>query len=114
MDYDAVLLVSFGGPQRTEAVLPFLKNRLRGRYVPANAERVGGAHARIPGALRDAAALVFTAHSIPLAMAAACAYEEQLVETARGVAHLAAHEEGDLVWQSRSGSPTQPWLEPDI
>ncbi len=62
----------------------------------------------------SAARLVFTAHSIPLAMAATCRYEEQLVETARAVSARAGHEEWDLVWQSRSGPPTQPWLEPDI
>ena len=36
------------------------------------------------------------------------------METARRVSARVAHEEWDLVWQSRSGPPTQPWLEPDI
>lgn len=228
MNYDALLLVSFGGPERTEDVIPFLENTLRGRNVPrermlevaehyyhaggrspindqcreliaalqpqvtlpiywgnrnwhpmltdtvrrmaadgirralaiatsayssysacrqyienidaaraaagagapvidklppfgahpgfvrANADRVRDALALIPEDRRAAARLVFTAHSIPLGMATACDYEGQLVDAARGVAHLAAHEEWDLVWQSRSGPPTQPWLEPDI
>ena len=83
-------------------------------FVEANAARVSDALARIPEDRRDAARLVFTAHSIPLAMATTCRYEEQLVETARAVSARAAHDEWDLVWQSRSGPPTQPWLEPDI
>ena len=83
-------------------------------FVEANADRVLAALARIPEERRAAARLVYTAHSIPLAMAATCRYEEQLVETARRVSARAGHDDWDLVWQSRSGPPTQPWLEPDI
>jgi ferrochelatase len=83
-------------------------------FVEANAARVSEALAQIPEDRRAAARLVFTAHSIPLPMAQTCRYEEQLVETARRVSARAGHEEWDLVWQSRSGPPTQPWLEPDI
>jgi ferrochelatase len=83
-------------------------------FVAANAERVGAALALIPDPRRRAARLVYTAHSIPLSMAANCCYVEQLVETARRVSERAGHEEWALVWQSRSGPPTQPWLEPDI
>jgi ferrochelatase len=83
-------------------------------FVEANAERVSDALARIPEERRAAARLIFTAHSIPLGMAQTCDYEKQLVETARRVSAGAGHEEWDLVWQSRSGPPTQPWLEPDI
>jgi ferrochelatase len=90
---------------------PFWSHR---GFVEANAERVSWALARIPEERRKAARLVYTAHSIPLAMAKTCRYEEQLVETAKRVAERAGHQEWDLVWQSRSGPPTQPWLEPDI
>jgi ferrochelatase len=83
-------------------------------FVAANAARVGAALETIPEPRRSAARLVYTAHSIPVSMAATCRYEEQLVETARRVSDRAGHEEWDLVWQSRSGPPTQPWLEPDI
>jgi len=228
VQYDAILIVSFGGPERTEDVIPFLENTLRGRNVPrermlavaehyyhfggrspindhsreliaalgkevslpiywgnrnwhpmladtvrqmaadgvrralaiatsaypsysscrqyienieaartavgdrapeihklppfgnhplflqANAERVGAALARIPEERTAAARLVFTAHSIPMAMAATCRYEEQLRYTAGYVSGAVGHPEWDLVWQSRSGPPTQPWLEPDI
>src|ERR1017187_446852 len=34
MHYDAILIVSFGGPERREDVIPFLENILRGRNVP--------------------------------------------------------------------------------
>jgi ferrochelatase len=228
MQYDAVLLVSFGGPERPEDVIPFLENVLRGRNVPrermmqvaehyyhfggrspindqcreliaalrpqislpiywgnrnwhpmladtvkqmaddgvtralaiatsayssysgcrqyieniasardvvgppapvidklppfwshagfieATSERVAAALARIPEERRAAARLIYTAHSIPLAMAKSCRYEEELVESSRRVSERVGHEEWDLVWQSRSGPPTQPWLEPDI
>ena len=228
MPYDAILIVSFGGPERVEDVIPFLENVLRGRNVPrermlqvaehyyhfggrspindhcreliaalrervslpvywgnrnwqpmlantvrqmaddgithalaiatsayscysgcrqyiddiaaaravvgpaappidklppfsshagflgANADNAIEALARIPEERRAAARLTFTAHSIPLSMATSCNYEEQLREIASSVSAAAGHPEWDLVWQSRSGPPTQPWLEPDI
>ncbi len=83
-------------------------------FVAANADRVSAALAQLPADRRAAARLIYTAHSIPLSMNASCRYEEQLVETARRVSERIGHEEWDLVWQSRSGPPTQPWLEPDI
>lgn len=61
-----------------------------------------------------AAPLVFTAHSIPLASAATCDYERQLRATAELVATAAPESSWDLVWQSRSGPPSVPWLEPDV
>jgi len=68
---------------------------------------------------RGRAKLVFTAHSIPLPMAQSSQYQPQLQEASRLVAERVAGERGgrsdfDLVYQSRSGPPTQPWLEPDI
>ncbi|HWC97080.1 MAG TPA: ferrochelatase [Candidatus Sulfopaludibacter sp.] len=83
-------------------------------FVEATADRVRAALAQVPEERRAAARLVYTAHSIPMSMASACAYEQELVTTARAVAQQLGHEEWDLVWQSRSGPPTQPWLEPDI
>ena len=60
--------------------------------------------------------LVFTAHSIPLSMAATSEYESQLLEASRLVAELLDVEPDhwDLAFQSRSGPPSMPWLEPDI
>lgn len=60
------------------------------------------------------ARLVFTAHSIPISMASTSDYEAQLREAARLVADRVGHDDFDLVWQSRSGPPHIPWLEPDI
>ena len=60
------------------------------------------------------ARLVFTAHSIPLAMAEACQYERQLRETAGLVAAASGRSGWDMAWQSRSGPPSVPWLEPDV
>jgi ferrochelatase len=62
------------------------------------------------------APVLMSAHSIPSAMAATCAYEEQLAETARLVAERSGvpPERWSLVYQSRSGPPQQPWLGPDI
>ncbi len=59
--------------------------------------------------------LVFCAHSLPLSMAATSDYEEQLRDAMALVADAVAPDlRRDLVWQSRSGPPQVPWLEPDI
>ncbi|HEV7279602.1 MAG TPA: ferrochelatase [Pirellulaceae bacterium] len=58
--------------------------------------------------------VLFTAHSIPLSMATGCRYEPQLQETCRILAERLGLANWRLVYQSRSGPPTQPWLEPDI
>lgn len=63
---------------------------------------------------RNDVVVLFSAHSIPSGMAERCRYEEQLNETARLVASKAGHKRFEVVYQSRSGPPTQPWLEPDI
>lgn len=60
------------------------------------------------------ARLIFTAHSIPHWMSNGSRYVEQLTEASRLVATGAGVDTFDLVYQSRSGPPTQPWLEPDI
>ncbi len=58
--------------------------------------------------------LVFTAHSIPIAMSKGCRYAEQLRESCSLVADRVGQLPWTLTFQSRSGSPSQPWLEPDI
>ncbi len=71
------------------------------------------AHSR--GAKVEEMRLVFTAHSLPAGMAAGCDYVAQLRDAASIVAAGAAlGMEWDLVFQSRSGAPSQPWLEPDV
>ena len=83
-------------------------------FVGPNVENLRGALAQIPEPRRAAAHVAFTAHSIPSAMAAGCDYERQLLETCRLVAEGAGADRWRLVFQSRSGPPTQAWLEPDI
>ena len=58
--------------------------------------------------------LVFTAHSVPLSMASTGPYVEQLHDACARIAADLGTNDCKLVWQSRSGPPTQPWLEPDI
>ena len=83
-------------------------------FVKANAEHVAAALATFDPARRASAHVVFTAHSIPIAMARRCRYEDQLAESARLVAERAGAGAYDVVYQSRSGSPTVPWLGPDV
>jgi protoporphyrin/coproporphyrin ferrochelatase len=89
-------------------------------FVRANAEALAAALAGLPEELRDGARLVATAHSIPDAMAAVAgpqghAYEAELQRAARLVVDaVAPGRPFDLVWQSRSGPPSVPWLEPDV
>ncbi|HYJ47422.1 MAG TPA: ferrochelatase [Pyrinomonadaceae bacterium] len=83
-------------------------------FIGPNIENVRAALDRIPAERRARARLAFTAHSIPLSMAENCDYEKQLRETCRLVAEGVGREDWRLVFQSRSGPPSQPWLEPDI
>jgi protoporphyrin/coproporphyrin ferrochelatase len=65
----------------------------------------------------DNARLVFTAHSIPLSARSRCGpelYERQVAYAAKLVATAAGYGDYDQVWQSRSGPPQVPWLEPDV
>ena len=78
------------------------------------AEQVTAALAQVPADRRANAQLVFTAHSIPQAMADGCRYVEQLQEASRIVSEHAGKTEWKLVFQSRSGPPPQPCLEPDV
>lgn len=57
---------------------------------------------------------LFVAHSIPQVMADHCRYETQLEESSKLVAGLVGLKDWELVYQSRSGPPNHPWLEPDI
>jgi len=223
LNYDALLLVSFGGPEKREDVIPFLENVLRGRNVPRDRllavaehyyhfdgkspindrcrdliaalktqdvglpiywgnrnwhpmlgdtvqrmrdngvrralaiatsafgsysgcrqyrEDIETARAAVPGAPEidklppfwshpgfidtmvdrahdaltklSAADVVYTAHSIPVSMAQSSPYEAQLRDASRKVNQQLGLGEPVLVFQSRSGPPSQPWLGPDI
>ena len=81
------------------------------------ADAITDAVATLPEDLRDDARLVFTAHSIPVRAASRCGpdlYERQVGYTSSLVAAAAGYREYDQVWQSRSGPPQVPWLEPDV
>jgi ferrochelatase len=83
-------------------------------FVEPMARRVRDALESLPADRRDVAEVVFTAHSIPVSMSKGCAYERQLREVSRLVAGLIDAACYRLAWQSRSGPPHVPWLEPDI
>ena len=89
-------------------------------FVQANADALAAALASLPEHVREGARLVATAHSIPESMAAVAgpdggAYQAELLAAAeRVVAEVAPGRPFDLVWQSRSGPPSVPWLEPDV
>ena len=90
-------------------------------FIEPMIERTLAAFTKIPadGNRQATARLAFTAHSIPVSMAANCKYELQLRSACelvvKGVsASDNVRRQWELVYQSRSGSPTQPWLEPDV
>src|SRR6202030_441594 len=92
-------------------------------FIEPFAGHVDAALATLPPEVRDDAHLVFTAHSIPVAMAEASGpagergrYVAELTEAARLIAERtgAGAHPWSLAYQSRSGPPSQPWLEPDV
>jgi ferrochelatase len=83
-------------------------------FVEAEADRVRMALEHIPADQHSAARLIYTAHSVPVAMAESSDYQKQLNESCRLVSETAGVANWQLVYQSRSGAPGQPWLEPDI
>ena len=102
---DAQARVGPGAP-RIEKVRQFYNHPL---FIEANVEHVRAALEQVGDAH-----LVFTAHSIPESMAANCDYAKQLAETGGLIARELNVVNWELVYQSRSGSPMQPWLGPDI
>lgn len=83
-------------------------------FVEAMADILRDALGEIPAGQRAGARVLFTAHSIPVAMARHSRYEAQLAESARLVAGAAGAAAFEVVYQSRSGPPAVPWLEPDV
>ncbi len=83
-------------------------------FIEAVVDRVTRAFEQVPEQRRTAARLVYTAHSLPVAMAETCRYREQLDEVCRLVSERLERADWDLVYQSRSGPPSQPWLEPAL
>ena len=83
-------------------------------FIAAMAERLRAALQQIPPRRRPAARIIYTAHSIPVSMARNSAYEKQLREACRLVSERVDRSDWQLAYQSRSGPPSQPWLEPDV
>ncbi len=81
-------------------------------FIETVSDKVSEAIALLPEG--ESPRVVFTAHSIPMAMANTSPYVEQLTEAARLIAERLELSDWDLVYQSRSGSPQMPWLDPDI
>jgi protoporphyrin/coproporphyrin ferrochelatase len=114
-----------GDPPSIEKVRPYWNHP---GFVLTMVERVHAALESLAPADRNRARLVFTAHSVPLSMADTSDYQAQLLDeaamiaervavprTASGRATAPDGDRGwDLVYQSRSGPPQVPWLEPDI
>ncbi|MGA2376308.1 MAG: ferrochelatase [Candidatus Sulfotelmatobacter sp.] len=88
-------------------------------FIEAAVERVGDALRAVPEDARENVQIVYLAHSIPVSMADTSDYVKQLEEVRRLVSAALglqnnAQKNDMLVYQSRSGAPGQPWLEPDI
>jgi ferrochelatase len=83
-------------------------------FIEPMIERTRDALNQIPAERRQSAHLIFTAHSIPLAMANNCQYETQFREASRLIGEGLAHASWRVAYQSRSGPPNQPWLGPDV
>jgi ferrochelatase len=92
----------------------------REEFIATMVDRVRVAMAELPPAERSGAGpikaeqLIFTAHSIPMSMAESSPYVRQLKEASQRVATACGVSNWTLVYQSRSGPPSQPWLAPDI
>jgi ferrochelatase len=83
-------------------------------FIEATVERVQEALQAVPAESHKNVQVIYTAHSIPLSMANTCDYVRQLEEVRQLVSMRLGISNDALVYQSRSGAPGQPWLEPDI
>jgi ferrochelatase len=84
------------------------------RFIDTMVARAADALAEVPALNRADALLVFTAHSVPVAMASGSPYARQLEAAALVIAGRLGHARWQVAYQSRSGGPSDPWLEPDI
>jgi ferrochelatase len=105
---DAQAAVGPGAP-RAEKLRVFYNHPL---FIEANVDHIRAALSQLDDAV--SATVVFTAHSIPESMAMNCDYAAQLAEAGGLIAHALGINSWQLVYQSRSGSPSQPWLGPDV
>jgi ferrochelatase len=94
------------GQLRIDKIRPFSAHP---KFIEAMTDRVRAALKELPRGQ-----LVFTAHSVPIAMAESSPYVRELSRACAAVAQGVGRDTWKLAYQSRSGPPTQPWLEPDI
>jgi ferrochelatase len=94
------------GQLRIDKIRPFSEHP---KFLEAMTDRVRTALKELPRGQ-----LVFTAHSVPVSMAESSPYVRDLSRACAAVAQGVGRDTWKLVYQSRSGPPTQPWLEPDI
>ncbi len=99
------------GAPEVEKLRPFFNHP---GFIEAWEDRVRTSFAELPERRRGQSITLYTAHSIPESMARSCDYVIQLEDVARVLSQRCGIEHWKLVYQSRSGPPTQPWLEPDI
>jgi len=83
-------------------------------FIECLAQQIQSALEQVAPSKRQVTPLVFTAHSVPTAMAAQSLYVEQVQETSWLVAGRLDHRRWSVAYQSRSGRPQDSWLEPDI
>lgn len=83
-------------------------------FIDATEDRLQDALAELPSDARQNVQIIYVAHSIPISMASTCDYVTQLSEVRKLVSERLGITNDALVYQSRSGAPGQPWLEPDI
>lgn len=94
-----------------DKIAPFWQHPL---FLKSNEEALKEALEKLPDGKRASAHIAFTAHSVPMAMADGCDYAAQLNQAAKTLAECVDCNDWAMVYQSRSGPPSQPWLEPDI
>jgi protoporphyrin/coproporphyrin ferrochelatase len=104
----------FAGGRRPVDVTYVGDWHLHDGFLTAVADHVLVARDRLPADVQERARLVFTAHSVPTSMAGAESYRLQLRNSAAEVARRLGIDDWDLVFQSRSGRPEDPWLGPDV
>ncbi len=107
---DAQAEVGPGAPQ-IDKLRAFYNHPL---FIEANVDHIRSAFSQMDPDARSQAQLVFTAHSIPEVMAANSDYVVQLDEAGRLIGEALGTDRWRVAYQSRSGSPSQPWLGPDI
>jgi ferrochelatase len=83
-------------------------------FIDAMVARAAAALDEVPSRKREDALLIFTAHSVPVAMASGSPYARQLEAAALVIARRVDHPRWQIAYQSRSGAPGDSWLEPDV